>query len=294
MSRTTNLTERPVAPFRRVTVIGVGLLGGSLGLALRRRYRGVCVAGVGRRESSLAAAKKIGAIHSAHRDVAEAAADSDLIVLATPVGAFGEYLAKIKPLLKRGAVVTDVGSTKVEVVRLAERILGPHGPFVGSHPMAGSERKGPRFARADLFAGAPCIVTPTPNASPAKQKRVERLWRDLGMRVLRMSPTAHDRVVARVSHLPRLVSSLLMLLAADGDLEAASTGLRDMTRLAGGDVEMWRDILLTNRKPILAALERFDDQLCRLRDLVELGDTPGLERFLQKAKTRRDTTLDEK
>ena len=276
---------------RHVTIVGVGLLGGSLGLAIRRRWRGVRIAGVGRRRSSLSTARKVGCIDTAHLDVREAIGKSDLVILATPVGAFDGYLRDIKPLLRRGALVTDVGSTKVHVVRTAGRILGPGGPFVGSHPMAGNENKGPAHASADLFAGALCIVTPTGSTPQAKVRRIERFWKDLGMRTTRMTPPAHDRTVARASHLPHVLASLLMLLPSDEDLTVAATGLSDMTRLAGGDPEVWRDVMLTNRKAIIQSLDKLNRSVHRFRKLLDAGDARGIERFFAKAKARRDSTI---
>ena len=275
---------------QHVTIVGVGLLGGSAALAIKACDPAVHVAGVGRRQSSLDEALAVGAIDSAHLDAA-AAADSDLVILATPVGAFEGHLRAVAPVLKAGAVVTDVGSTKAAVVRMARRVLGPQGPFVGSHPMAGSENRGPTFARADLFKGATCIVTPTKRTPPAALKRVEALWTMLGMNVRRMTPAAHDRAVARVSHLPHVLAGLLMLLPTDADLKVAATGFRDTTRLAGGEAEMWRDVLMTNRKAMLAAIDEFDESLAHLRDLLEVQDTPGVEEFLSAARRRRQATI---
>ncbi len=279
---------------QHVTIIGVGLLGGSIGLSLRRRYPGVRIAGVGRRKSSLAAAKKRGCIDTAHFDIAEAASGSDLVILATPVGFFETALRQLKPALADGALVTDVGSTKAVVVRAAERILGRGGPFVGSHPMGGNENKGPQFAEADLLTGALCIVTPTNNTPPANVKRVEQLWRALDMRTTRLSPADHDRAVARVSHLPHVLASLMMMLPDDQDLPLSATGLRDTTRLAGGDPEMWRDILTTNRKAILAAMDKYARDMKKFRDLVADDTGSRLEKFFTKAKNRRDTTIGKK
>jgi len=273
---------------RHVTIIGAGLLGGSAGLAIKRAWKGVYVAGVGRRRASLRAALKVGAIDSAHLEAAGPASHSDLIILATPVGAFGRYLREIAPHLPRGAVVTDVGSTKAAVVRTAEAILGRGGPFVGSHPIAGSEQKGPAFARADLFAGATCILTPTAATPAALVRKVEHFWRRLGMRTVRMNSAAHDRTLAAVSHLPHAVAALLMLLPAKAALKVSGGGLRDMTRLAGGDAEVWRDIFLTNRQAMLAAIDAFDEHLMTLRDLIEVGDGEGLLRLLAAAKKRRE------
>ncbi len=273
-----------------VTIIGVGLLGGSAGLAIKAHDPDVRIAGVGRRQSSLDEALAVGAIDTAHLDPAEAVTGSDMVILATPVGAFAKHLEAIKPALKPGAMVTDVGSTKARVVQMAEKILGGD-RFVGSHPMAGSERTGPSFARADLFEGATCIITPTGRTTKALADRVEKFWQTLGMKTLRMSPAAHDKAVARVSHLPHALSAMLMMLPKDADFNVAATGFRDMTRLAGGSPEMWRDIFLTNRKAVLDALDTLDENLCQLRDLLELGDAVGIEKLLTEAQKRREKTI---
>ncbi len=274
--------------FRRVTIIGVGLLGGSIGLAIKAARRGIHVAGVGRRAESLREAMRIGAIDSAHLEATAPAAQSDLIILATPIGAFASHLRAIAPYLRRGAAITDVGSTKAAVVRMACGILGKSANFIGSHPMAGSERKGAAHARSDLFAGAPCILTPTADTPRAVVERIEKFWRALGARTLRMSPAAHDRAVAAVSHLPHALAALLMLLPKRADLDVAAGGFADSTRLAGGDMEMWRDIFLTNRRAVLAAIDAFDERLMRFRDLVETADVAGMEKFLLSAKARRE------
>ncbi|MBI5723766.1 MAG: prephenate dehydrogenase [Planctomycetes bacterium] len=276
---------------RQVAIIGVGLLGGSLGLAIKRLSRRIKVVGVGRRMASLSRALEAGAIDRACMDLAQAVPESDLVVLATPVGTFGKYLRAVRPLLKAGALVTDVGSAKAGVVVTASRILGPAGPFVGSHPMAGSERKGSSNARADLFDAAVCIVTPTPKTPQTAVGRIGRFWRALGMKVVRMTPAGHDRAVAAVSHLPHLLSCLLMLLPDKAQLSLAAGGFRDMTRLAGGDHEMWRDILLANRPNILAAMARFDKDMRILRNLLKSADARAIEKFLTAARTRRDRAI---
>ena len=280
--------------FQHVTIVGVGLLGGSVGLALKSLRPRVRIAGVGRRRASLAEALKAGAIDEAHLDVRKVAARSDLVILATPVGAFEGYLRAIRPLLKDGAWVTDVGSTKAEVVRMAGRILGRRGPFVGSHPMAGSERKGVTHARADLFQGATCVLTPTTATPGELVRRAERLWWMLGMTVVRMSPAEHDRAVAAVSHLPHVVSALLTMLPRDVDLAVAAGGLRDMTRLAGGDAEVWRDILQTNRRPLLRAIDALERSLRRAGRLIRQGRPGPIEEFLAAAQERRARAFGER
>lgn len=272
---------------QHVTIIGVGLLGGSVSLALKAGDPSIHVAGVGRRHQSLQKALESGVIDSAHLDPAEPAAETDLVVLAAPVRAFPAHLEAIAPRLPARAWVTDVGSTKAQVVAEAERILGPSGPFVGSHPVAGSDRKGAAYSRADLFEGATCILTPTDTTPPELVDRTEALWRSMGMRIVRMSPHAHDRALARVSHLPHLLAAVLMLLPTGEELDLSGSGFADTTRLAGGDPEMWRDIALTNGPAILDALEGFSAALSRLREQIATADADAIETFLTDAQRRR-------
>ncbi len=279
-----------VLPFDSVAIVGVGLLGGSIGMALRAGgWEGRRI-GVGRRPEALAEAREFGAIDEAMDDLAQVGSEADLVILATPVRAFEPLLTRLAPTLKETAIVTDVGSTKAHIVTQAEAIVGPH-RFVGSHPMAGTEQKGVAFARADLFEGARCILTPTARTEPLVIDTVQAFWKALGMRVLQMTPDAHDEAVARVSHLPQILSSLLMALPDDDDLSVAANGFRDSTRLAGGDPEMWRDILLTNAGPIIAAIESMKLSLKGLKELVEAGDAEGIEALLTAARDRRRDTV---
>ncbi len=273
-----------------ITIIGVGLLGGSLGLALRAAGFTGKLVGVGRRQESLDEALRFRCIDEATCDLAEGVSRADMVVLATPVGAYKRLCRTIAPALPDGAVVTDVGSTKKQVVAVAETVLGPE-RFVGSHPMAGMENKGVAFARADLFEGARCILTPTDATPAGLADRIETLWQTVGMKTLRMTPDAHDRAVARVSHLPQILASLLMGLPADSDLAVAASGFRDCTRLAGGDPEMWRDILLTNPEPIAETIDAMKAELDKLAALMAAGDASGLESLFTAARDRRRATI---
>jgi len=282
-------------PWKKITIIGVGLLGGSLGLAIKACDPRARIVGVGRRPQSLDQALKVGAVDAASLDAAQAVRDAQLVVLATPVGAFEDHLRAIRDALPPGAIVTDVGSTKAVVVRTATRVLTRRQSdgvaFVGSHPMAGSELRGPTNARADLFAGATCIITPTLRTSKPAVDTVDSFWQGLGMRTVRMTPADHDKAVARISHLPHALAALLMGLPTDAELEVSATGFRDATRLASGDAEMWRDIFATNSKEILAALKAFDRRMTHFRDLIEAGNLDGIERVLNQARDRRSQTI---
>ncbi len=276
---------------KHITIVGVGLLGGSAGLAVKAWDPSIHVAGVGRRKSSLDEARQVGAVDSIHMDLSEPAGRTDLVLLATPVGAFEPLLKQLAEVLPDRAIVTDVGSTKAAVVAIAREVLGPGARFVGSHPMAGSERKGPAFARADLFQDATCILTPTGQTPPDVTRAVESFWQGLGMKTLQLAPEAHDRAAARVSHLPHALASLLMQHPRDEDLPVAATGFRDATRLAGGDPEMWRDIFLTNRQAVVEALDDFARSLQTLRDQIAHADAEALEAFLAQGRDRRQATI---
>ena len=276
---------------RKVTIVGVGLLGGSIGLALRADDFDGELVGVGRRQSSLDEALEVGAVDSATLEPDKGVAGADLVILATPVGAFEKLLKLIKPALADGVIVTDVGSTKREVVRIGERVFGRGGPFIGSHPMAGSENRGPAFARADLFVGATCILTPTAQTPPAATRRTEAFWKTLGLRTLQMTPADHDKAVARVSHLPHVMAGLLAMLPDDADLDVAATGFHDATRMAGGDPAMWRDILMTNRQVMVSVAKALGKDLERFIRLLDRGDDVAIEKLFAAAKRRRDETI---
>jgi prephenate dehydrogenase len=281
-------------PFDRVSILGVGLLGGSLGLALKSRLSSSNVIGYGHRRASLNSALEIGAIDEAYDGAAEAVRGADLVVLCTPVGILIDMLRQIGPALKAGAVVTDVGSTKRSVVRAAEEVLAEVAHFVGSHPMAGSEKRGVEFARADLFENATCIVTPTNQTNAAALSEVEGFWRLLGMRVVRLAPDEHDRHLAAVSHLPHAVAAALVAMQAEGALPLAGKGFLDATRIAGGDGGLWRDILIDNADNLKAALARLREELARVEEMLDGGQVKELEAWLNGSAARREALLQQK
>lgn len=280
--------------FKNITVVGVGLLGGSLGLAAKAAAPRVRVVGVGHRSSSLDEALASGAVDQATLDLAQGVRGADLVVLCTPVGRFEGLLRQMAPALTPGTVVTDVGSTKARVVRLGEKILAGRALFVGSHPMAGSERRGPTYARADLYAKRLCILTPTARTDPAALARVQAFWRSIGMETVQLSPGGHDKALARVSHLPHALAALLMMVQKPDELDLAGPGFIDCTRIAGGDPVMWRDIFLTNRESVLKALDAITGQLATFRELVDRADARRLEQLLRRAQRRRAEMLQQR
>lgn len=280
--------------WKKVTVVGVGLLGGSLGLALRQRRLADCVAGYVRRASSVRECEHLGAVDFATRDLGRAVSGADLVVLCTPIAQMRPLALEMAGHLTRGAIVTDVGSVKETLVRDLEGLLAPVGAFVvGSHPMAGAEKMGVAAARADLFANAICVVTPTRNSDPRGVRQVEQLWKSVGARVVRLSPTTHDRLVSRSSHLPHVVAAQLanFVLTSKGPKEPSllcANGFRDTTRIASGSPEMWRDIALANRENILRAVEAFGAELDNFQRALKRSDGRRLLKLFQQAKARRD------
>jgi prephenate dehydrogenase len=279
---------------RKLAVIGVGLLGGSVGLAVRERRLARRVEGYVRRRESVAECERAGAVDRATIELAEAVEGAEIVVLGTPVAQMPGLVERLLPALKRGAVVTDVGSVKEGVVRRLEPLVARAGAhFVGSHPMAGAEKTGVAHARADLFLGAVCVVTPTAASSPAAVRKVLALWRGLGARPVRLPAGLHDGLVSRSSHLPHLVAAQLANYVLDPARPEAqallcANGFRDSTRIASSSPEMWRDIVLGNRRHILRALDGFMGRLRQLRTAIAARDERAITAFLDRAKQRRD------
>ena len=280
--------------FRKITIVGVGLLGGSIGLAARERRVAGEIAGYVRRATSLKECERAGAVDYATTDLLAAVSDSDLIILCTPLAQMSTLVRQFLPALKRGAIVTDVGSVKADVVRPLDSLLKKTGAhFVGSHPMAGGEKMGVLAARANLFVNANCVVTPSKNSSPAAVRRVEKFWQALGAKTLRLSAEQHDLVVSRSSHLPHVVAATLASLVLDAKQPSAqvklcATGFRDTTRIASGSPEMWRDIVLSNQKNVSQSVDQFVTELKKFQAALKKNDAVAVEKFFTKAKARRD------
>jgi prephenate dehydrogenase len=277
--------------FRQVTIIGVGLLGGSLGMALRRRRVAETVVGVGHRDSSLRRAVEAGAIDRYTLSAAEGVVGADLVVMATPVGLFGRVMAEAGPSLKAGCVVTDVGSTKRAVLDAVVPHVPPGCRFVGSHPLAGSEARGIDAATEDLYSGALVLVTPTPRSDEEAVTAVEAFWGSVGSRTQRVDAATHDRLLASSSHLPHLVAAALVdALSAEAE-PLVATGFLDTTRIAGGDAAMWRDIFMTNRDELLSSVEAFEASVGAMKRALAAGDAGSVERLLEEAARRRQKLL---
>lgn len=274
-------------PIKHLSILGVGLLGGSIGLASRKATSDCNISGYGHRASTLNTALALGAITQSFEDPAKSVAEADLVILCTPVGTFESLLQSIAPALKPGAIVTDVGSTKRSIVAAASRFLPASVHFIGSHPIAGSEKRGIEFARADLFQQALCLITPTDQTDPTALSTVTTFWQSLGMRVQSLSPADHDRLLADISHLPHAVASALVAMQSDDALSLAGKGFLDTTRIACGDGPLWRDILLDNRDNLKAGLRRLADQLLQLEKSLDQDDAASLAQWLTAAALRR-------
>jgi prephenate dehydrogenase len=280
--------------FRKITIIGVGLLGGSIGLAARRRKLAGEIAGFVRRKSSLKDCKKAAAVDYATTDILAAVSNSDLIILCTPLAQMLPIVKQFLPALKRGAIVTDVGSVKAEVVRELESLVQKSGAhFVGSHPMAGAEKTGVATARENLFENAVCVLTPTTKSNTTAVRKLEKFWKLLGSRVLKLDAAQHDLLVSRSSHLPHVVAATLanlVLNPANPKAQAGlcATGFRDTTRIASGSPEMWRDISLANQKNLSQSVDKFVVELKKFQGSLKSSDAKAVEKYFTTAKLRRD------
>lgn len=276
-----------VKELRKIAIIGPGLLGGSVALGLKSAGVTAEIVGIGHRQASLDRAVAIGAIDVGSVDMA-AAAGAEVVILAVPIGQFDAMLSSLAEVISPGTIVTDVGSTKRQVCRLAAKRLPKGVTFVGSHPMAGSEKRGVEFARSDLCLGATCIVTPERRTPASSAGLIESLWQAIGMRVVRMAPAQHDRILAKISHLPHVVASALVNLCSEDELKVSGMGFLDTTRIASGDVGLWHDIVVSNADGLRSAIGAIRRQLDRLESAIEAGDSKRIRAFLQTGKDRRD------
>ncbi len=280
--------------WQKISIIGVGLLGGSIGLAVKQRRLAKEIAGYVRRVASLKECEKAGAVDYATTDLLAAVSGADLVILCTPLAQMAAIVERMRPALKRGAIVTDVGSVKASVVRDVESLVKSAGAhFIGSHPMAGGEQTGVLAARKDLFECALCVVTPTKKSNRANLLKVEQFWSALGCHMLRLTPELHDTLVSRSSHLPHVSAAALagfVLNPAHPKHQPAlcANGFRDTTRIASGSPEMWRDIALANRKNLARELGAFVRGLQRFQQALKASDVKAIAKFFETAKQRRD------
>ncbi len=273
--------------YQRVAIVGVGLLGGSLGLALRSRGLAHEVVGWGRNPEALRQALRVQAVDRIDLDLSGACFEADLVVVCTPVESIVDNVHKCCKQMSSDGLITDVGSTKRIICE--QLSVSANNNFCGSHPLAGSDKSGVAFATADLFDGRLTVVTPSESTPAELVQRTETLWQSLGSRTLRMSPGEHDRGVAQTSHLPHIVAAALAAGTPEALLPLAATGWCDTTRVAAGGVELWRQILGENRQPVLKALETFAASLNPWLEALRQGDSRQLEQLLEAGKKKRDS-----
>lgn len=284
----------PGKPWNKIAIVGVGLIGASIGMAVLKRRLAKEVIGVGRRPSSLTTARRMKAVTQTSTDLRKGVADAELVIVSTPVDNIVEHVRQVATIAKPGTLITDAGSTKADIVSLLQKAQqsdpewGTGVRFVGSHPLAGNDKRGPRHGSADLFKGRVVIVTPTTSTEPRDAKTIERFWSSLGAKVRRMTAEEHDRIVSVISHLPHLVASAIAATTPDVYVTLTAGGWQDTTRIAAGDPELWRQIFLGNRQNLLASLDRFERTLTSFRQAIDAGDTKALERLLAEGKRIRD------
>lgn len=263
-------------------------MGASLGLAIKKKGLAKEVVGIGRKETSLREAVDLGAIDESFLDLKKGLLGADLIILATPVASIIETLEFISKEHQRGCIITDLGSTKGAIVEKAEKVL-PHSVlFVGSHPLVGSEKKGPTYANAALYDNASCVMTPTDKTNRLAKEKIKQFWTQMGCQVKMMGPGEHDEALAYVSHLPHMVAFSLIKSIPSQYLEFAPQGLRDTTRIASSDAHMWKDIALSNPKNILKSLDENVKVLAAIRKAIVTSDANTLEEIFKTAKSKRE------
>lgn len=274
--------------FNKVAIVGTGLIGGSLGQAIKKRRLAQEVIGISRRQRSISIAKRKDAIDSGGIQL-DLIKDADLIILALPVNNIIEKLPGVFAKAKKGAIIIDVASTKVQVLKVATRLAKNNLSFLGCHPLAGSEKRGIENACADLFTGTLCILTPLKSTKKDTLRKIAFFWHCLGAKTTILSAAKHDEILGFTSHLPHALAFSLINSIPAGFYKFSATGLKDTTRIASSDAGVWQDIFITNRKELLKSIDSFKRTLERLRHLLNSKDSHGLFRFLQSAKDKRES-----
>jgi cyclohexadieny/prephenate dehydrogenase len=292
----------PAQPlFKRVAIIGIGLIGSSLARVIQRDLPATHITACGRRTETLEAVRRLAIADATTDDPAAAVADADLVVLATPLSAYADIAKKIGPALKPGAIVTDVGSVKEQAIADVMPSLPPGIHFVPGHPVAGTEHSGPEAGFAEMFADRWCILTPLDGGDPDAVEKITALWRLAKMRVVTMPAEHHDRVLAMTSHLPHLIAYTIVgtATALGDDLKSeviafSAGGFRDFTRIAASDPVMWRDIFMKNREAVLDVLQRFSEDLTALQRAIRRGEAETLEGWFTRTRAIRRSVIEAK
>ncbi|QHI70636.1 prephenate dehydrogenase [Tichowtungia aerotolerans] len=277
---------------KTLSIIGLGLMGSSLGLALKKRGVSVCIQGYARRRETCEEALELGAVDAAYTDPAEAVSGADLVVICVPIWTIAELAKAIVPALEPGAVVTDVGSTKTDLISVMEACFANSGAcFIGSHPIAGSEKTGVMAGSPDLYEGRLAVVCPTDKTPAAAKDKVSNLWKCVGSEVVEMSAEQHDATLASTSHLPHMVAAALARSVGVEKADFCGTGFKDTSRVASGSADMWVDIIDTNRAALEAELDHFHEELQGLIAILRKGDSNDIRQWLEDAAGQRDRIL---
>ena len=282
------LHEIAMKQWDTVAIIGVGLIGGSIGLALRQRGVAKTVVGIGRRQSSLRVARRAGAVTHTTIDLNKGVAEAELVIVCTPVGTIVDHVRQAAQHCTERVLITDAGSAKQAIVAALDSNLPRGCRYLGSHPLAGNEKTGAANATADLFEGRVAILTPTKNTRAEDFDLLEEFWESLGSVVIQMTPEEHDRALAVTSHLPHVAAAALAAAVPESLFRLCGSGMLDTTRIAAGDPEMWRQILALNRDNVLNALEQYGAKLSALHAAIRDGNQDEITRFLTLAKKNRD------
>jgi prephenate dehydrogenase len=279
---------------KKLVIFGVGLIGGSVALALKKHANAPLCVGVGRNQASLDQALALNIIDQATTDIAAALSDADIVLIAAPVAQTKNILQSIKPHLDSKTIITDAGSTKTDVLAIAKEALGEQAKqFIGGHPIAGAEKSGPTAAMDDLYVGKNVVLTPSAENIPADIKQVRQLWLDCGAKIIEMTAQKHDGIFATVSHLPHvlafaLVEDMVARDNADELFQFAASGFRDFTRIAGSSPEMWRDISFANRTALLNEITSYEKALAKLKQTLAAEDSDGLQTIFERASKARN------
>ncbi len=274
--------------FDTLAIVGVGLLGGSVALAARQCGIVRRVIGVGRTAARLEQAREANVLDDISTDLVAAGSQADLVIFATPVNLIVAGVREVAATCRPRTLITDVGSTKGPLCRELSSGLPDAATFIGSHPLAGSEKQGWEHSRADLFEGRVCVVTPTESSSRDEAARLTVFWQAIGMSVVEMTPEAHDRALAQTSHVPHVIASALARTLADNNRTLAATGFADTTRIAAGDPNVWVPILLDNRDAVLASLDEFSSQVAAIREALIRSDVDEIRRLWEQGKSIRE------
>lgn len=271
---------------KKIAIIGVGFMGGSLALGLRKKFPRVKIWGFARSQKSFQKLKRLGFLNRVERDLASLVSDSDLIVFGLPVKTICSYFKKIRPFLKKGAIVIDLGSTKKLIQASAKKSLPSAVNFVGCHPLAGSEKKGAEFSRANLYQNSVCLITASAKSKSAQE--VKRLWKKLGCRVVFISAAEHDKVLSAISHLPHVLAFSLTKFIPERCLKFSTASFKDLTRISKSPASLWADIFSSNRKNIAKDLNAYIKVLKQYQNLLKKNDSQALFKLIEKANRKQE------